>query len=256
MTAHNPATPPRGTRAPRRPALLAFAGPPTPAQLAVMVSCAANLERDLFAVTVGTRLGTVLSTRRAVAQVAAAVHRAAATLVVVAGETPARSVRGLAAATQRPVLIARTRRRWRLVLAATDLRARGAPVVAAGAAIASACRARAVVLHNVEPAEASRSAAGPRAAPHVTRRLRRLARLAARTTPPAASLVSSAASPEQAIVEAAAWRRADLIVIGMRRPDERRADRCADGVIAEASTNVMVVPLGASRDRPQEEVTP
>lgn len=248
MAIRNPAMTsraPSGPRAPRGPALLAFAGPPTPAQLAVMVACAANLGRDLLAVTVEGRAAAVLSSRRAVAQVAAAARRSSAMLIVVAGETPARAVRDLAAATGRPVLIARTRRRWRLVLSATDLQARGTPVMATGAAVAATCRARAVVLHNVEPP----------AAPPAARRLRRLERLAARTTPPSAPLVSRAAAPDRAIVEAAARRRADLLVIGARRPDGR-VGRCADGVIANASTNVMVVPLGASRNRTNPEVTP
>ena len=235
----------------RGPALLAFAGSPTPETLAVMVACAANLARDLLAITVDGRRGDgVITAPRELAPVVAAARKTAAAVVVVAPGTPTLIVRRLAAATRRPVLIARTRAPWRTVLAATDLRTRGAPVVAAGAALAASAGAASVVVHSVAPgwiAPGATLARGDRAARAVAARMRRLARVAARTTPPPEVVIASAASPARAIVHAAAEREADVLVVGMRRPTRRGPRRCADRVLTSAAHNVVVVPLGAAR---------
>lgn len=243
------------TSAGRGPALLAFAGPPTPAGLATVVACAQNLRRVLTVTLVGGRPGGVIVTCREVALVAAAVRRAAAAIVVVAGATTASVVRRLAAATRRPVLIARTRQPWQLVLAASDLQTRGVPVIAAGAALAARGSARAVVLHNVVPAWGHPSASVvPLATARLSRRLRRLSRVSGRSSPSAAVIVSHGTAADRAIVEAIVRRDADVLVIGMRPPRPQPTLRCGDRLVAASPCNLVVVPLGTAREPGRPEV--
>ena len=243
----------------RGPALLAFAGQPSTEQFSTLVACAENLERDLLATNVGSRPGGVIATDKEVALVAAVVRKAGAAVVVVAGDTPPRVVRRLVAASRRPVLVARTRQRWEVVLSATDLETRGVPVVAAGAALAATRGASSVVLHNVAPVWVAPTAVvvpGAGGANRVARRLRRLARLAARTSPPSQVVVSSASAVDRAILDATVRRHADILVVGMRRPARRTRARCADRLVAATPGNVMVVPLGPPRRDRGMEVRP
>ncbi|MBL8627369.1 MAG: universal stress protein [Myxococcales bacterium] len=233
----------RAVRSPRRgAALLAFAGPPPPAVLVTMTACATNLDRRLSAITTGTRRGGVLVTDLDVAKVVAAVRRRAIAVVVVAGGTTPRVVRRLAMLTQRPVLVARTRTPWRRVLAATDLRGPGAPVLALATSLAAERDAEAFVLHSVAPSWATPALAiRPLASAAVVRRMRRLARLAVRATPRPRVLLASAVQPARAIVEAMTTHAAELVVVGMRRA--RAGVGCAERVVADAAGNVLVVPL-------------
>jgi nucleotide-binding universal stress UspA family protein len=243
----------------RGPALLVFSGPPAPATFDTMVSCAENLERDLVAATVGNRPGGVISSERELGLVTAAVRGIGAAIVVVAAETSSGIVRRLAASVGRPVLVARTGQPWQRVLSATDLRGRRYPVVVLGTAVAETRRAASMVLHNVAPGWAAPTAlagtgAGRVFAAGVARRLRRLARFVARTSPGSTVIVSGVGVAGRAIVDAAAARDADLLVVGMRRPSRRVRARCADHVIASTPGNVLVVPLGArQRDGAAEE---
>lgn len=232
----------------RGAALLAFAGEPPPGVFATMVVCAENLDRDLIATTVGSRAGGVIATEQELALVTAAVRRSAAAVVVVAGATSPQIVRRLAAAGRRPVLVARTRQPWQVVLAATDALTRGFPVVEAAATVAAARHATSVVLHNVTPGWVSPSAligGGGVFATGLARRLRRLSRTVARTSPRSNILVCRAGAAARAIVDATVARDADVLVIGMRRPSPRHRSRCADHVVAATPGNVLVVPLGA-----------
>ena len=236
---------PRADRGPGRgAALLAFAGPPTPAVLSTMTACATNLERRLSAVTTGTRMGGVLATDLDIAKVVATVRRRSIAFVVVAGGTAPRVVRRLAALTRRPVLVARTRARWRRVLAATDLQTPGSPVLALATAVAAVRDAEALLLHSVAPSWATPAPAiRPLASVAVARRMRRLARLAAHATPRPRVVVASSVQPARAIVDAMATHDAELVVVGMRRA--HRGGGCAEQVVADAGGNVLVVPLVA-----------
>ncbi|MEZ4401255.1 MAG: universal stress protein [Kofleriaceae bacterium] len=243
-----PLTAPAG--ASRGPALLAFAGTPDDQALTTMVACAANLGRATVTAAVGTSAAAVIATEQEISDVAAEVTRTGAAVVVVDGLTVPRVVRRLAAVTRRPVLLARTRQPWKTVLTATDLRPAGLPVLAAGAAVAAASDAASMILHNVAPLWIGPARAvlvsGPRTV-GIERRLRRLARAAARATPQATVLIANTGTPAQAIVDASVARDADLLVVGMRRPRRLRAGRCADTVVATSPTNVMVVPVTGTR---------
>lgn len=242
-----PSHQPQPSRSHRGAALLAFAGPPAPEVLATMTACAANLDRQLDVATAGVRPGGVIAVDAEIDQIAAVVRRRAIAVVVVASATAARIVRRLAIRTRRPVLVARTRQRWQLVLAATDLCARGVPVVTVATGLASVSGAAALVLHNVAPTWAAPSRSiRPLASASVARQLRRLARVAARTSPHPQVMVASTVEPARAIVDAMVARDADLLVVGMRRPRPRRPGGCAERVVSTTPGNVLVVPLGAS----------
>jgi nucleotide-binding universal stress UspA family protein len=231
-------------------ALLVLAGSPTEDVLTTMRACAENLGRELVTATVQGTMGGAIVSQQQLAQIAALVQRSRAAVVVVAGQTPTRFVRRLAAAGRRPVLVARTRQKWTRILAATDLQSRGFPIVAAASAVATAHGADSVVLHNVAPSWAATAAtfgAAGRMATGVAG-VRRLLRTAARSVPRPKVIVSASARPARAIVDAFAARHADLLVLGMRRPHGRPGARCADHVVATVPGNVLVVPLTRRRN--------
>ncbi len=235
----------RGFDSQRGAALLVLAGPPTSDVLVTMVACAQNLGRNMEVIAIGERSGGVVATDPEIAQAAAAKRRIGAAVIVVASGTPPPIVRRLATAARCPVLVARTRQRWEVVLSATDLNARGLPVVVAGSAIAERCHARSLVIHNVSPSWAVPTPNGePIQSAIVSRRVRRLVRAAAHTTPRSGVMVSNANDAQRAITRAVVERDADLLVLGMRRPTHHLLGGCADGILATTPGNVMVVPLG------------
>lgn len=237
-------------RSSRGPALLVHAGPPDRATLTTMLACAENLGRELASTLVGVRPGRLMVTELELARVVATARRTAAAILVVPGETTTRIVRRLAALTRRPVLVARSGQAWRRVLAATDLRSRGLPVVTAGAAVAATRAAALGVLHNASPRWSSpdNAAASAPIAQSLCRRLERLTRAALAPAAPAELVVSAALRDDRAILDAVVARDADLLVVGMRRPSRIFHQGCADRVVAMAPVNVLVIPLGA---RPQ-----
>ncbi len=243
------------TETSRGPVLLALAGAPEPAVLTTMTACAENLGRSLEMTMTGEEPGGVLASEADVAHVVTAVRRFAAAIVVVAGTTPASMVRRLVAETRRPVLVARTGQRWATVLSATDLRARGLPVLAAGSALAASCGARSLVMHNAPPTWAAPARlVRPTAAAVAARRLGRLARIAARTVPRSGVMVVCDRDTHRAVVEVVGARGADVVVVGMRRSTRHADGGCAEGIVTGTTANVLVVPLSRPRSATWMEV--
>ncbi len=234
----------------RGPAMLVMALPPDVEALTIEAACAANLGRDLLATRVaGLDDPSLRVRRRAVGEVAAAAHIAGAAVLVVPPSLPSATVRLLAIVAGVPVLVARTGGPWRQVLGTTDLIAAGAPVVAAAVALADANRSELGLLHNLAPrwGMPDLGAVAPLSAQRAARRVRKLSRLAARIAPRAAVSVSHAPTPARAILDAIVTRVVDLAIIGARRPGRQRGAGCAERVIDEAASNVLVVPLPRRR---------
>lgn len=177
-----------------------------------------------------------------------------------------RTATSLARATQRPVLVAREHQGSRAILAATDLRTSGNPVLWKAAELGQRLRAKVVALHNVDATGAAGAAVllpgalatgamtiGAAAWANVHQpaaaRSARLAQLTAATAQlplEAEAMVVGEADATRAILTQAGARDPDCVVVGARRHswlEEWALGSVASDVVERAQRSVLVVPI-------------
>lgn len=177
-----------------------------------------------------------------------------------------RTATSLARATQKPVLVARNHRGNPAILAATDLRTSGHPVLWKAAELGQRLRARLIALHNVDPiggaellpgtlaAGAMTIGAGAWASAHQpfassSARLEQLTRATARLPLDAEPVVLSEADAAGAILSQAGVLDADCVVVGARYRhwlEEFACGSVAREVVERARRSVLVVPVDAT----------
>lgn len=166
-------------------------------------------------------------------------------------------VTALARRSNKPVLAARTSGASQGILAATDLRLEGLPVVEHAARLASNLHAELFAIHNVDPLwmPASGPALPEMVAPVVVPRkaetLDRRERLSALTSDlpvPVTPVVTSLIDPVYAILEEARTRGAGLIVVGTRQRtawERLLGGSVAAQVVSRTQRSVLVSPITA-----------
>jgi nucleotide-binding universal stress UspA family protein len=174
-----------------------------------------------------------------------------------------RTATSLARAAQRPVLVAREHRGNHAILAATDLRTSGHPVLQGAAELGQRLRAKLVALHNVHVGGAAGLVPGVRAEGVMTigagewpsvhqqgvlrsERLNQLTAAAAQLPIEADAVVLSEADAAHAILAQAGVQDPDCVVVGARQRTwlEGLAFRSvAREVVEQAQHSVLVVPL-------------
>lgn len=166
-------------------------------------------------------------------------------------------VTALARRANKPVLAARTSGASQGILAATDLRVEGLPVVGHAARLARDLHADLVAIHNVDPiwipagGPALPEMIAPAVVPRTTETRDRRARLSALTSDlpvPVTPVVTSLIDPVYAILEEARTLGAGLIVVGTRqRPAWERllGGSVAAQVVSRTQRSVLVSPIGA-----------
>jgi nucleotide-binding universal stress UspA family protein len=192
-----------------------------------------------------------------VEQVAARAAQLSASLIVISPDAAGRGPRvtALARLGTRAVLVARERSRASIIMAATDLRLPGYPVLRNAEKLGRRLEASLIALHNVSPQRpyVSPLAGGPVVLPaseadQDARRLRLLEATRDFTLDPEPVLTHERDAVD-AILAVASQRDVDMIVVGSRpRPLLRRlfSGGVAARVVRRAGRSVLVVPLHAA----------
>jgi nucleotide-binding universal stress UspA family protein len=169
--------------------------------------------------------------------------------------TTGKSVTQLAHSCQVPVLVARASGKPEAIVAATDLRSPGHPVLAAAAEIGSCLKARVVALHNINPLLLSvgTGAAWPPIAllpadPSRAERSARLTRAALRLEVEASAVVLNEPSVVDAILDEAKRQNADMVVVGTRDCGwlpPLLLEGVAAQIVERATRSVLVTPIAS-----------
>ena len=165
-------------------------------------------------------------------------------------------VTSLAGAALTPVLVTHERPGKPAIIAATDLRSTGYPVLREAAEFGQRLDARLVAVHNIEPVPVSTIETGwtinlsQPFAVHEARSEQLL--LAAQQLPIGTqTVVFDELSSAGAILAEAEAREADCVVVGTRPPqswlDEFSSSRVANQIIERAACSVLVLPLDPGR---------
>jgi nucleotide-binding universal stress UspA family protein len=170
--------------------------------------------------------------------------------------TTGRSVTQLAHSCQVPVLVARASGKPETIVAATDLRAPGHPVLKAAAEIGSCLKARVIALHNINPLLLSvgTGAGWPPIAllpadPSRAERSARLARAAQRLGVAASAVVRDEPSVVDAILDEAKRQNADMVAVGTRERgglSPLLLEGVSAQIVERATRSVLVTPIACA----------
>jgi nucleotide-binding universal stress UspA family protein len=167
--------------------------------------------------------------------------------------TMGKNVTSLARTCQVPVLVARDRGRPESIVAATDLRSPGYPVLTAAAELGGCLEARVVAVHNVHPLALLVGTGGAwppiallPADPSRASRSARLARAAERLAVEACAVVRDEPSVADAVLDEARRQDADLVVVGTRPRgwlQQLLAESVARQIVDRSTRSVLVAPI-------------
>jgi len=186
----------------------------------------------------------------------AAIVDAQLILVPPGGRQLGETATSLACATLIPVFVAREPIGERSIIAATDLRDRGYPVLSRAAELAGQLAASLVAVHNVTPEQLGSGGdtawtfSLPQSEVLYQARSSQLASATERLAVDAKAVVLDKLSCVDAILSEAEARRADLVVVGTRRRgwlDGLVSRSVASQVVNGAERSVLVLPLAERR---------
>ena len=150
-----------------------------------------------------------------------------------------------------PVLLAREARESNAVVAATDLEKPTFPVLRAGALLSSSLGARPVFLHNLapdSPVRRSERFTSKKPPPSVGSRLDDLSAIASSLRVESENIVTTHASPAEALLAFVRRDRPDVVIVGAREHETRYLGSAplAEALIEAFTGNVLLVPLNRS----------
>jgi nucleotide-binding universal stress UspA family protein len=171
----------------------------------------------------------------------------------------ASSVCDLVVECRAPVLLAREASVSSAVVAATDLEKPTFPVLRAGALLSSSLGARTVFLHNLapdSPARRSEPLAPKKPRPSVGSRLDDLSAIASSLRVESENIVTTQASPAEALLSFVHRERPDVVIVGAREHERRYLGSApvAEALIEAFSGNVLLVPVSGAMG--EERATP
>ncbi len=158
-----------------------------------------------------------------------------------------------------PVLLAREGRESNAVVAATDLEKPTFPVLRAGALLSSSLGARPVFLHNLAPSSPARRSepfTSKKPPPSVGSRLEDLSAIASSLRIESENVVTTQASPAEALLAFIHRERPDVVIVGVREHEARYFGSAplAEALIDAFTGNVLLVPL--HRSMGEDRTTP
>lgn len=178
------------------------------------------------------------------AETARAISEIVPDLVVVQGHPllHGRDISGLAGSMRVPIFVAKHFEENDTIVAATDLRDPEYPVLREAASLSRRLDAPLVFVHHAELASIPGSAPSHRW-------VEQLSEAAERMAPRAESVLSEGVSVTDGILAEAQLRRADVVVVGVRRASWRARNHgksVASTVVEKAQRSVLVTPIGST----------